>query len=84
MGDILTSIPNPALERLFILGKISPANQDKITGHYHRMLAGEIEPFAPDQLPAHLHDDFLRLVRQAIYERRSAGQIFNSKKAYLP
>ncbi len=83
MGNAV-STDHTALEQFFILNQIPAASCAKIIKYYTRMMAGEIEPFAPDQLPGHLHDDFMRIVRQAIYERRSEGQIFNSKKAYLP
>lgn len=77
---------NATLELFLLKNKIKAAARKPITHHFDRMLAGEVEPFAPDQLPGHLHDDFLRMVRQELYLKKNTGKEFIVKpgKSYLP
>ena len=63
---------------------IKASHREQITKHFDRMLAGHVEPFAPDKLPGYLHDEFLRLACQERYKAVNAGKNFDEKQSYLP
>lgn len=72
------------LDHFLLTNQIAAQHHRKIRQSFDRMVAGEIEPFAPDQVPGILHDTFLRLARQARYNALSAGKTFNPSKSYMP
>lgn len=72
------------LDHFILTNRIGTKHQAKIRKDFDRMVSGEVEPFAPDQVPGYLHDVFLRMARQARYKAVNANQKFNAEKTYLP
>lgn len=65
-------------------GEIPPRARAALREVAAKAIRDEKSPIDTSRCPAHLRDEFRRLVTDAAYKARAKGQFFKPKREYLP